>query len=297
MSTIEERALGSLLGLAVGDALGTTLEFRRRDTYAPLTDIVGGGPFHLSAGEWTDDTSMAICLAESLIAFPDLDERDLMDRFVRWRDHGENSVNGSCFDIGPTTSNALDHYLRTKNPIAGSRQANSAGNGSLMRLAPIALRWHRDPDAAMIGARRQSLTTHAADAAVEACAFFAKLLVLGIATGSKSAVIAQASSPNVDVNAVAGGSWKRDRDDIRSTGYVIDTLEAALWSVSQSSSFEDAVLLAANLGDDADTVAAVTGQLAGSIWGITGTPKRWLAVLAQRERIEDLGRQLIELAS
>lgn len=296
MTSINERAAGCLLGLAIGDALGTTLEFRSRDSYPPLTDIIGGGPFKLRPGEWTDDTSMALCLAESLIAFPEFNEHDLMDRFVRWRDRGENSVNGRCFDIGVTTSNALDRYLRTKNPIAGSARPDTAGNGSLMRLAPVALRWFRDPDAAMAGARRQSATTHAAEAAVEACAYFAKLLVVGITTGNKSAVLERASSPNSNVDAVAGGSWKRNRNDIRSSGYVIDTLEAALWSVSQASSFEEAVLLAANLGDDADTVAAVTGQLAGSIWGMGGIPVRWFTLLAQRERIEDLGRQLCELA-
>jgi ADP-ribosyl-[dinitrogen reductase] hydrolase len=293
----EDRALGCLLGLAIGDALGTTIEFRKRDTYAHLTDIVGGGPFSLKPGEWTDDTSMALCLAESIIAFPDLNERDLMNRFVRWRDRGENSVNGLCFDIGAATTRALDRYLRTDDPISGSTRADTAGNGSLMRLAPIALRWLRTPDLAMSQARRQSATTHAADAAIEACAFFAERLTLGIRTGSRSAVLAPSSSANSSVNAVAIGSWKRERSEIRSSGYVIDTLEAAFWAVSQASSFTEAVLLAANLGNDADTVGAVTGQLAGAIWGLSDIPERWLTMLAERERIEDLGRRLIALGA
>jgi ADP-ribosyl-[dinitrogen reductase] hydrolase len=297
LSPIEDRALGCLLGLAVGDALGTTLEFRRRDSYAPLTDMIGGGPFSLKAGEWTDDTSMAICLAESLIAYPDLDEKDLMDRFVRWSDHGENSVNGRCFDIGLTTRRALDRFLRTKNPIAGSTSPDSAGNGSLMRLAPVVLRWLGNSNAAMMAARRQSATTHAAPSAVEGCAYFVCVLIDAMTTGSKTVALAPRKVEQADVGEVALGSWDRDRRYIRSTGYVIDTLEAALWSVARASSFEEALLLAANLGEDADTVAAVTGQLAGAIWGKSSIPARWLDLLAERERIELLGRRLIEIGS
>lgn len=292
-----DRALGALLGLAIGDALGTTLEFSARDSKAAITGMVGGGPFHLAPGEWTDDTSMAICLAESLIAHGGLDESDLMERFVRWWRDGENSVNGFCFDIGTTTRSALERYRRDKNPIAGSTNSNSAGNGSLMRLAPVALLWVRNPQAAMHAARRQSATTHRAPAALEACSYFAGLLVEGITSGDKSAVLAPRSANEPAVRAVALGSWNRDRDTIRSSGYVIDTLEAALWSVSRAQSFAEAVLLAVNLGDDADTVAAVTGQLAGAIWGRPGIPRAWLDVLAQRTRIEDLGYQLLTKAS
>src|SRR5258707_14256722 len=124
----EDRARGCLLGLAVGDALGTTLEFRSRDTYPPLTDMIGGGPFNLALGEWTDDTSMALCLADSLIENGDLDETDLMRRFVRWWSNGENSATGWCFDIGGTTSMALGEFAKTGNPRAGSRDPNTAGN-------------------------------------------------------------------------------------------------------------------------------------------------------------------------
>jgi ADP-ribosyl-[dinitrogen reductase] hydrolase len=294
-SALLDRAVGCFIGLAVGDALGTTLEFTRRDSQPPLTDIVGGGPFRLKPGEWTDDTSMAICLAESLIAFPELNETDLMERFVRWRDHGENSVNGRFFDIGGATSAALTRFLRDGNPIAGSTDPETAGNGSLMRLAPVALRWIGDPDAAVTAGRRQSATTHAAPAAVEACAFFAEVLVQAIRTGNKAAALAERSAAQSDVDRVAHGSWDRDREQICSSGYVIDTLEAAFWAVSRASSFEEAVLLAANLGDDADTVAAVTGQLAGAIWGLSGIPNRWLEILAQRDRLERLARDLCAL--
>ena len=240
---------------------------------------------------------MAICLAESLIARGEIDERDLMDRFVRWYINGENSVNGRCFDIGIATRNALERYRRDKNPIAGSTKPDSAGNGSLMRLAPVALLWLHNVEAAKVAARRQSATTHGAPAALEACSYFAGLLVDAITSGDKSVALAPRWAAEPAVHAVASGSWDRSRDTIRSTGYVIDTLEAALWSVSRAETFEEAVLLAANLGNDADTVAAVTGQLAGAIWGSSGIPTAWLDVLAQRARIQDLGQQLIAKSS
>lgn len=282
-----DRALGALLGLAIGDAVGTTLEFTRRDSTPSLTDMVGGGPFHLQPGQWTDDTSMALALADSLLAHPDLDEADLMQRFVRWMDEGEYSVTGQCFDIGLTTRQALSRWKRTGNPIAGSFAPHTAGNGSLMRLAPVAIRhW---PDRAKLRdvAARQSAVTHAAPEAVDACVAFAELIADAIAGQLRSAVLADREGPYA--GAIAGimrGSWRcKQRADIRSSGYVAHSLEAALWCVARTVSFEEAVLLAANLGDDADTTAAITGQLAGALYGASCIPAKWLDRLAWRERI------------
>jgi ADP-ribosyl-[dinitrogen reductase] hydrolase len=291
---IADRALGCLLGLAVGDALGTTLEFTRRDAHPPLTDMVGGGPFRLRPGEWTDDTSMALCLADSLIACDGLDQRDLMGRFVRWRREGHNSHNGRCFDIGVTTRQALQRFVETGDPAAGSTDPNTAGNGSIMRLAPVALRWAADPPQAIAAARAQSLTTHAAPAAVEGCALLAEVLVDAIATGDKPTVLRQRSAGDRSIATVAAGSWRgKKRDAIRSSGYVVHTLEAALWCVDRAESFSEAVLLAANLADDADTVAAVTGQIAGALWGHGAIPASWLDRLAWREEIENRALRLI----
>jgi ADP-ribosyl-[dinitrogen reductase] hydrolase len=292
--SVVDRALGCLLGLAVGDALGTTLEFAVRDTHPPLTDIVGGGPFRLKPGEWTDDTSMALCLADSLIARGGLDQRDLMEQFVRWWREGHNSHNGRCFDIGSTTREALNRFLQTGDPIAGSTDPNTAGNGSVMRLAPVALRWAGDPSQAIAAARAQSVTTHAAPAAVEGCALLTEILVEAIATGDKAAVLRHRSASEPSIAAIAAGSWRgKDRDAIRSSGYVVHTLEAALWCVERSDSFSEAVLLAANLAGDADTVAAVTGQIAGALWGCGAVPGRWLDRLTWREAIERRGHHLV----
>ncbi len=281
-----DRALGSLLGLAIGDALGTTVEFKPRGSFPPLTDLVGGGVFHLKPGQWTDDTSMALCLADSLIACNGLDQRDLAERFLRWRQHGENSVTGKCFDIGRATSEALARFAATGDPLAGSTDPHDGGNGSLMRLAPIALRF-RDPATARHEARRQSAVTHASPECLDACEFFVELLLDAIDGLAKEALLAprqRALTPKIA--AIAAGTWQQKKvAQISSSGYVVHTLEAALWCVHNTNSFQDAVLRAANLGNDADTVAAVTGQLAGALWGLSSIPTAWLDLVAWRDDI------------
>ena len=294
-----DRAKGALVGLALGDALGTTLEFAGRDTKPPVTDLVGGGPFDLAAGEWTDDTSMALCLAESLLERGLLDVQDLMERFLRWYEEGHNSVTGKCFDIGGATKAALDSFSETREPLSGSTDPQSAGNGSLMRLSPVAIRWWRDRSGATAAARLQSRTTHGAAQAVEACALYVELLIEAIAGAPKETVLrARDWSGDAQIAGVAAGSWReKERGDISSSGYVLHTLEAALWCVDRSDSIEDALVLAANLADDADTVAAVTGQLAGALWGMSGAPPGWLDKLAWRERLEALAAGLFEAAN
>lgn len=291
-----DRAVGALIGLAVGDAVGTTLEFSRRDSRPPLTDMVGGGPFRLQAGQWTDDTSMALCLADSLLACGALDQRDLMQRFVKWWRDGENSCTGECFDIGGTTRDALARFEDDGDPLAGSIDPYAAGNGSLMRLAPAAIFFSADQIAAENTARGQSATTHAAPAAMDACGYFSTLLIEAIEGARKEQILRRRSLALIsEISAIADGSWERKgRDQIKSSGYVVHTLEAALWAVAQAEDFRSTVLLAANLGDDADTVAAVAGQLAGAIWGVTSVPKSWRGRLAWGEHIEGLATSLFE---
>ena len=289
-----DRAKGALIGLALGDALGTSVEFSERDSVPHVTDLAGGGPFGLAPGQWTDDTSMALCLAESLLERRALDPRDLMERFCRWRDHGYNSVTGTCFDIGVTTDAALRSFRATGEPLSGSTDPNDAGNGSLMRLSPVAIRWWRDRAEAVEAARLQSRTTHGAVQAVEACALFAEILVESIAGHPKESVLrCREWDGDARIAEVAAGSWRtKERDAISSSGYVLHTLEAALWCVGRTESVADALILAVNLGHDADTVGAVTGQLAGALWGMSGAPTAWLDRLAWRDRIESLAADL-----
>ena len=288
LDAVQDRALGAFVGLAVGDALGTTIEFRRRDTYGHVTDMVGGGPFQLRPGEWTDDTSMALCLADSLIANQGaLDPGDLAERFVRWWKKGENSVNGRCFDIGNATRAALARYRETGVP-RGDDSPGSAGNGGIMRLAPAVLAAHREPERAVALARAQSEVTHAAPECLDAAEVLARVLVAGIAGAGLDAVHAGAGHAfaTPKVQAIADGGWRRkSRDEIKSSGYVVDTLEAALWAVGGSQTFAEAVLKAVNLGDDADTVGAVAGQIAGAIWGYRAIPQSWTTRLAWGDEI------------
>ena len=296
--SVRDRGLGAFIGLAAGDAVGTTLEFERRDARLLLTDMVGDGPFGLEPGQWTDDTSMALALAESLasVSPESLDPRDLMDRFVAWREGNDYSCTGSCFDIGNTVSAALDRYRRNGDPFAGVSDPDSAGNGSLMRLAPVALRFRNDRPALDRTAAEQSRTTHAAVEAVDACRAFAGMLADAIAGRSRDRVLRPGrrfeGAPGIA--DILAGSWcGKPRGAIESSGYVVHTLEAAIWSVARTHSFRDAVLLAANLASDADTTAAVAGQLAGALYGLNGIPHEWVARLAWRERLLAAGEQLL----
>lgn len=291
-----DRAVGCLLGLAVGDAIGTAVEFKPRDSFAPLTDLVGGGPFGLAPGEWTDDTTMALCLAESLLAKGTVDPADLMTRFAGWLQRGENTVSGRCFDIGVTTRAAIESFIASGNPAAGSHHSSAAGNGSLVRLGPLAIFAAGDRALADGLAGKQSRTTHAALEVIDSCRLFTDMLIDALTGADKAGALRQrvmALAPKVLF--ISAGEYKsKARDQIRSSGYVVHTLEAALWSVWQTDNFRDAVLTAANLGDDADSVAAVAGQLAGALYGANAIPAEWLAKLAWRDRIEKLANELFD---
>lgn len=294
-TTVEDRAIGALLGLAVGDAVGTTLEFAMRDTKPVLIDMIGGGPFGLQPGEWTDDTAMALALADSLAADAQLDERDLMERFVAWHRRGTYSCTGRCFDIGITTRAALARFEANGEPLAGSTDPMSAGNGSLMRLAPVAIRHWQDAERRAGVAARQSRTTHAATEAVQACVAYADMLADAIAGATPETVLSsRRDNPSRTISAIINGAWRgKPRGAIKSSGYVVHSLEAALWCIGRTSDFRSAVLLAANLGDDADTTAAITGQLAGALYGASGIPPEWRDRLAWRDRLETAARALL----
>ena len=300
MTTTEMRYQGCLMGLAAGDAVGTTVEFMKPGSFPPVTDLVGGGPFRLNPGEWTDDTSMALCLADSLIACGGFDPDDQMDRYLRWRDDGYLSSNGRCFDIGITVSDALNRYRDTGEPFAGSTDPYSAGNGSLMRLAPVPLFFASDPEYAIHMSGDSSRTTHGAATCVDACRYFGGLIVGAVQGESKEELLSPRYSPVaglwerqslcVEINEIAAGSFKsKEPPEIVGSGYVVQSLEAALWAFHRSSTFEEGCLLAVNLGDDADTTAAIYGQIAGVHYGFDGIPATW------RERIAE-GALITKLA-
>jgi ADP-ribosyl-[dinitrogen reductase] hydrolase len=303
-----DRYRGCLLGLAAGDAVGTSVEFMAPGTFPPVTDMVGGGPFGLDPGQWTDDTSLALALAASVIESNGFDAHDQMRRYVRWWREGYMSSTGRCFDIGITTAEALRTFERTGDPYAGSTDPHKAGNGSLMRLAPVPLFYANDPVAAIERSGESSQTTHGARTAVDACRYFGGLIVGAVKGVDKEKLLSPRYCPVPgywdahplcpEIDAVAKGSFKmKCPPEIRGTGYVVDSLEAALWAFHRTSSFRDAILAATNLGDDADTVAAICGQIAGAYYGCGGFPKNWRNQLAKRELIEKLADGLCHSAS
>ncbi len=294
------RARGCLLGLAVGDAVGTTVEFKTRGTFSPVTDMTGGGPFELKKGEWTDDTSMALCLSASLLE-TGFNKHDQMSRYLRWYHHGYFSSTGQCFDIGMATRSALHRYETDGNPNAGSSDPRSAGNGCIMRLAPIPIMFMDAEDKASLLSAEQSMTTHGATECLEASYLFGGILVRALqGQNSKQKILVTDVHEHYPITShrlkrIANGDYFRfNRDDIKGNGYVVDSLEAALWCFYSTDNFKDAILAAANLGDDADTTAAITGQIAGAYYGESAIPNTWLEHLVMAKEIGEMAERLCE---
>ena len=306
-TSISNRFRGCLLGLAAGDALGTTLEFKPPGSFTPIDDMVGGGPFGLRAGQWTDDTSMALCLAASLLERDGFDPGDQMQRYVRWMREGYMSSTDVCFDIGNTVSDALRRFERTGESYSGSTDPMSAGNGSLMRLAPVPMFFAGDARLAIQCSADSSRTTHGALEAVDACRYFAGLLVGALRGVDKEALLSEHYSPveglwhetplAPKIAAIADGSFKhRQPPEIRGTGYVVDSLEAVLWAFFHTDDFRRGALKVVNLGHDADTTGAIFGQIAGAHYGVESIPAPWRQQLAMGSEITSMADQLHERA-
>ena len=321
------RIQGSLIGLAIGDTVGASSEFRPYSYMQEhrVTDMNGGGTWGLEKGQWTDDTSMALCLAASLIVKNGFDGYDQMVRYKKWFRKGYLSSIDNCFDIGKSTREALiqfeqrqhdcvkrqklfksidpqdfddiikKHGLEAEiNPCCGLE--TSAGNGSLMRLAPIPLFYWRSEEKAIRQAQTSGILTHDDPRARDACRFYAALIHRAIHGVSKVDLLnpdkfQSTFKPELhpDIQTILKGSYKTKRgydDGIRGTGYVGQSLEAALWAFfNDDNSFKTGVLLAVNLGDDTDTTAAIYGQLAGAFYGIKQISNQWQQDLFHRDFI------------
>ncbi|MYH00748.1 MAG: ADP-ribosylglycohydrolase family protein [Acidimicrobiaceae bacterium] len=302
-----DRFRGCLVGLAAGDALGTTLEFSPPGSFDPIDDMVGGGPFGLRAGQWTDDTSMALCLATSLLESGGFDPVDQMGRYLRWFREGYLSSTGRCFDIGGTTREALVRFERTGEPYSGPTDPMSAGNGSLMRLAPVPMFFAGDAREAIDRSADSSRTTHGAVEAVDACRYFAGLLVGALRGVDKQTLLSEHYSPveglwdeaplAPKIAAIAEGSFKHKQPpEIRGTGYVVDSLEAVLWAFFHTEDFRKGALKVVNLGQDADTTGAIFGQIAGAHYGAESIPAEWRQRLTMGTEITAMADSLHERA-
>ena len=268
--------------------------------------MIGDGPFHLKPGQWTDDTSMALCLGQSLIECGRFDPKDQMQRYVRWRDEGYlSSIKGCCFDIGNTVRCALSRFERTGEPYAGSSNPSTAGNGSLMRLAPVPMYFAGEAGEAIDWSADSSRTTHGTEEAVDACRYFAGLLIGALRGVDKDTLLSAHYCP-VDglwersplaekIADIADGSFKyREPPEIKGTGYVVKSLEAALWAFHKSCDFRDGALLAVNLGDDADTTGAIYGQIAGAYYGYEAIPAEWRERLTMATEITDMADSIYD---
>jgi len=305
---LRARYRGAMTGLAAGDALGTTLEFSPPGSFQPICDIIGGGPFDLSPGQWTDDTSMALCLAESLVERGEFDPIDQMNRYLKWYRRGYLSSTGECFDSGLTIGASLQRFEMNRNPYAGVTHADAGGNGSLMRLAPIPLAYAKDPQEAHDLAGKMSLTTHAAPEPVDACRYYAGLIVGALQGATKEKLLASRFSPldgfwksealTPRIDEIAAGSFKnREPPEITGSGYVVNSMEAALWAFRKTDNFRDGAIAAVNLGNDADTTGAIYGQLAGAYYGFDEIPETWREKISMSDYIIELADSLHDFAS
>jgi len=287
---------GSLLGLAIGDALGAPLEFAKPGSFQAIDDFHGGGMFKLNAGEWTDDTSMALCLAESLTRCNGFDAKDQMETYWKWLAEGHLSVRDKAVGVGKTTMRAIFEYKKSGEPYSSVTNPMSAGNGSIMRLAPVPLFYADDPLQAIERSGESSRTTHALQVNIDSCKYFGGLIWGALNGIDKKELLSAYYSPvkgywnendmTEDLKEVADGSFKvKNPPEIIGAGYVVQSLEAALWAFYNSDSFEEGVLKAVNLGDDADTTGAICGQLAGAFYGLDGIPDRFKDKIAMKNLI------------
>jgi ADP-ribosylglycohydrolase len=301
--------IDGLLGLCVGDALGVPVEFKSRDELKrdPVTDMIGNGTHHQPPGTWSDDSSLTFCLAESLCHAIDL--HDLAERFCRWNDDGYWAPYGSVFDIGITTREAIFRLKHGIEPIeAGGNDENSNGNGSLMRILPLAyvVRNWKSPDQKYTLTHNVSALTHAHPRSQMACAIYIDM-VLHLLQGASPRVAYEAVKRDIPAyyqqkpyshefphfSAILQDNIAEYQEaEIQSSGYVVHTLEASFWCLLNSSSYAETILKAVNLGGDTDTTGAVAGGLAGIYYGAGKIPTSWLEQIARKDDIVNLARRL-----
>ena len=281
------RKLGSFIGGIVGDAYGSSYEFKTRDKYTVSRDMEWN-VFGLPPGSFTDDGSMMLCLAASLVEKGGFDAVDQMRRYVTWFREGYMSSSGNCFDIGITTARALRDFSISEtewiqngkreplNPYTGSVSADSSGNGGIMRLAPVPILYSEDLLKAREMSKLSSKTTHGSVECLEAAALMSDVIVTYINGGEKDVALDENNYGCESVKQLARKVFlSKDRPEIETTGYVIHTLEAALWAFYKTSSFEEGMVLLAGMGCDVDTVCCVYGQIAGAYYGYNEIPDRW----------------------
>lgn len=288
-----DRALGAVVGLAVGDALGATLEFAPVDPRRFHSEMLGGGPFGVRPGEWTDDTAMTLALADSLLSPSGFTPDDFMTRLADWLQHGRYSCQGYCVDVDRSTFTSICRFLGTNDPLSHTGDEVGTGKGSIVRLAPVAVYHLYDPEKAVRVARLQCACTHPAPEAADAAAFVIMMLrglILGLPDGAAPLQLQPLEQPRVrGIAADSYLSFPQRQPTLRTS----DPLENALWALHHTEGFEQALITATSLGGEAESVGAVTGMLAGATYGLSAIPSRWLRPLAWRDTIVGTSQQLL----
>jgi ADP-ribosyl-[dinitrogen reductase] hydrolase len=293
---LRERFLGALIGLAVGDALAANTQFRKPGSFTPVGDVLGGGPFDLPRGGWSDDTAMALCLAESLLESNGFDPRDQVERYRRWQQQGHLSATGQCLGITASTAKALAMAQWRRQLFSGSHDPNQLDPEVLSRVAPAVMFYFAQPADAVTFASEAARTTCQAAGAIEACKVLAAALYAALSGRPKSGVLTPGHDL-LDLSTIhsavlpvaeAGGQTAKP-----GAGNVIEVLEAALWAFRSTDNFRDGALKAANLGQNSDVTAAVYGQLAGAHYGVAAIPATWRTSLASLDLIEAMADRLL----
>jgi len=298
--TLRDRFQGALLGLAVGDALAAHTQFRKPGSFAAVGDLLGGGPFDLPRGAWTDDTAMALLLAESLLEREGFDAQDQVDRYVRWQREGYGSATGQCVGISANVARALATALYRRQPFAGSHDPEQLDKDPLVRVAPVVMYFFSDANAAVSRAAEAARITAQAPMVLDCVRLFAAMVRLALTGKEKEAVLRPPRETWTSVNtrpevlALYEGSYQRRMPpEITAGGHVVQALEAALWAFHHGESYREGALLAANLGRDSDVVTSAYGQLAGAYHGVSAIPGIWRNSLMRQEVVIDTADRLL----
>ncbi|HVN98856.1 MAG TPA: ADP-ribosylglycohydrolase family protein [Steroidobacteraceae bacterium] len=300
--SLRERFQGAMLGLAVGDALAAATQYRRAGSFAPVGDMLGGGPFDLPRGAWSDDTAMALCLAESLAERERFDAADQLARYGRWQREGHLSATGACLGVTAATARALAAAPWRPPPLARTQLLAQRDPEPLSRVAPVVLHAYPDEEQAIALAAESARATCHAPRVLDACRLLAAMLHAALAGQSRARILSPpaavfgAHALHAEVAAVAARSYGADFAPPAADGGVVAALDLARWCLASTASFREGALRAANLGGDSDVIAAVYGQLAGAHYGVGAIPAAWRQVLARATLIGELGDRLLRNA-
>jgi ADP-ribosyl-[dinitrogen reductase] hydrolase len=298
--TLRERFQGTLMGLAVGDALAAHTQFRKPASFAAVGDMLGGGPFDLPRGAWSDDTAMALLVAESLLEREGFDAHDQVQRFARWQREGYGSATGQCLGISASVARALATALYKHQPFAGSHDPGQLEKDPLTRVAPVVMFYLADPTAAVARAAEAARITAQAPMVLECVRLLAAMLHQALSGRDRAEILRpprdmwMGPNPRPEVLAVYEGSYvRRQPPEITAGGHVVQALEAALWAFHHADSFRQGALLAANLGRDSDVVTATYGALAGAHHGVSAIPGIWRNSLMKQDVVMETSDRLL----